>query len=257
MRWAALRRCPEDRDRSRPPSVSTPDASPASTATSQRYVDDGRLAGWHAVVSRRGQVVHSSTYGQRDIEAGLPFERRHRRADVLHEQADHVGGGDDAARGGRLLAEGSDQHLHPRVRRHAGVPVGFVRQADARAADRADPHLAPAHPHVRADVRLPQHPPGRRAVPARPASSGATRPAWISPSAVARGPRCRSSSSRERNGTTACRPTCSDGGRGGVGPAPRRVPAERIFEPLGMTETDFCVPADGPIGSPRSTCRTR
>jgi CubicO group peptidase (beta-lactamase class C family) len=39
-----------------------------------RYVDDGRLAGWHAVVSRRGQVVHSSTYGLRDIDAGLPFE---------------------------------------------------------------------------------------------------------------------------------------------------------------------------------------
>ncbi len=38
------------------------------------YVDEGKLAGWHAVVSRRGQVVHSSTYGKRDIEAGLPFE---------------------------------------------------------------------------------------------------------------------------------------------------------------------------------------
>jgi CubicO group peptidase (beta-lactamase class C family) len=37
-----------------------------------RYVDDGRLAGWHIVVTRRGQVVHSSTYGQRDLEAGLP-----------------------------------------------------------------------------------------------------------------------------------------------------------------------------------------
>ncbi len=40
----------------------------------RRYVDEGKLAGWHAVVSRRGQVVHSSTYGLRDIEAGLPFE---------------------------------------------------------------------------------------------------------------------------------------------------------------------------------------
>src|SRR5690242_7530473 len=37
-----------------------------------RYVDDGRLAGWHIVVTRRGQVVHSSTYGQRDRQAGLP-----------------------------------------------------------------------------------------------------------------------------------------------------------------------------------------
>jgi CubicO group peptidase (beta-lactamase class C family) len=37
-----------------------------------RYVDDGRLAGWQIVVTRRGQVAHSSTYGQRDLEAGLP-----------------------------------------------------------------------------------------------------------------------------------------------------------------------------------------
>ena len=38
------------------------------------YVDDGRLAGWHVAVSRRGQVVHSSTYGQRDMAEELPFE---------------------------------------------------------------------------------------------------------------------------------------------------------------------------------------
>src|SRR5258705_7788975 len=37
-----------------------------------RYVDDGRLPGWQIVVTRRGQVVHASTYGQRDLEAGLP-----------------------------------------------------------------------------------------------------------------------------------------------------------------------------------------
>ncbi|MEV6365738.1 serine hydrolase domain-containing protein [Micromonospora musae] len=39
-----------------------------------RYVDDGRLAGWQAIVTRRGEVVHSTTYGQRDREAGLPVE---------------------------------------------------------------------------------------------------------------------------------------------------------------------------------------
>ncbi len=33
------------------------------------YVDSGRLAGWHIVVSRRGEVAHSSVYGRRDIEA--------------------------------------------------------------------------------------------------------------------------------------------------------------------------------------------
>ena len=38
----------------------------------QRYLDDGRLAGWHAVVARDGQVVHSTVAGDRDAEAGLP-----------------------------------------------------------------------------------------------------------------------------------------------------------------------------------------
>ncbi|GAA5195647.1 serine hydrolase domain-containing protein [Rugosimonospora acidiphila] len=37
-----------------------------------RYVDDGLLPGWQIVVTRRGEVVHASTYGQRDREAGLP-----------------------------------------------------------------------------------------------------------------------------------------------------------------------------------------
>ncbi|MCU1674661.1 MAG: beta-lactamase [Frankiales bacterium] len=37
-----------------------------------RYVDDGRLAGWQVIVSRRGKRVHSSVYGLRDKEAGLP-----------------------------------------------------------------------------------------------------------------------------------------------------------------------------------------
>lgn len=39
-----------------------------------RYVDDGRLAGWQLVISRDGQVAHASTYGLRDLEAGLPVE---------------------------------------------------------------------------------------------------------------------------------------------------------------------------------------
>jgi len=39
-----------------------------------RYVDDGRLPGWLIVVARGGDVVHLSTYGERDKEAGLPVE---------------------------------------------------------------------------------------------------------------------------------------------------------------------------------------
>src|SRR5947209_14449103 len=39
-----------------------------------RYVDDGRLPGWLLAVTRAGRVAHVSTYGQRDVEAGLPVE---------------------------------------------------------------------------------------------------------------------------------------------------------------------------------------
>ncbi len=39
-----------------------------------RYVDRGRLAGWLITVSRHGKLAHVSTYGRRDLEAGLPVE---------------------------------------------------------------------------------------------------------------------------------------------------------------------------------------
>lgn len=41
----------------------------------ERYVDDGRLPGWLAVVSRRGKVAHLASYGYRDRENDLPIER--------------------------------------------------------------------------------------------------------------------------------------------------------------------------------------
>ena len=39
-----------------------------------RYVDDGRLAGWQLAITSGADVVHESTYGWRDREAGLPVE---------------------------------------------------------------------------------------------------------------------------------------------------------------------------------------
>ena len=40
----------------------------------ERYVDDGRLAGYLVTVSRHGKLAHVSAYGQRDREEGLPVE---------------------------------------------------------------------------------------------------------------------------------------------------------------------------------------
>ena len=39
-----------------------------------RYVDDGRLPGWLLLISRGGKVVHLATRGHRDIEAALPVK---------------------------------------------------------------------------------------------------------------------------------------------------------------------------------------
>ena len=36
------------------------------------YVDDGRLAGWQMVVTRKGEIAHASTYGLADLESGTP-----------------------------------------------------------------------------------------------------------------------------------------------------------------------------------------
>jgi CubicO group peptidase (beta-lactamase class C family) len=37
-----------------------------------KYVDDGRLPGWQVQVARHGEVVHQSTYGLADVQAGRP-----------------------------------------------------------------------------------------------------------------------------------------------------------------------------------------
>ncbi|MEV7684301.1 serine hydrolase domain-containing protein [Streptomyces bungoensis] len=39
-----------------------------------RHVDEGRLPGWLLAVARGGRVAHLSTYGRRDVAAGLPVE---------------------------------------------------------------------------------------------------------------------------------------------------------------------------------------
>ncbi|SFO79739.1 serine hydrolase domain-containing protein [Amycolatopsis rubida] len=39
-----------------------------------RYVDDGLLPGYLAVVSRHGRIVHVASHGARDVEAGAPVE---------------------------------------------------------------------------------------------------------------------------------------------------------------------------------------
>lgn len=38
-----------------------------------KYVDDGRLPGWHIAVTRGGKTVYNTTYGHADVENGKPI----------------------------------------------------------------------------------------------------------------------------------------------------------------------------------------
>jgi len=51
----------------------------------QRYIDDGRLAGWSVAVTRRGRVVHYSHAGVTDLDTwlGEPEEPQPHRQSVL------------------------------------------------------------------------------------------------------------------------------------------------------------------------------
>jgi CubicO group peptidase (beta-lactamase class C family) len=52
----------------------SPDRLDRIRAHFRRYVDDGRLPGWLTLISRAGKIVHLDTYGKRDLESSAPVE---------------------------------------------------------------------------------------------------------------------------------------------------------------------------------------
>jgi len=52
-----------------------PDRLANLAARMARYVDDGRLPGWSMLLARHGRIAARTTYGLRDVDAGLPVER--------------------------------------------------------------------------------------------------------------------------------------------------------------------------------------
>ena len=129
-----------------------------------RWVDDGQLPGFLVTVSRRVGSARRPVRapGRRERPAG---GGRHPLADLLHDQAGHLGRGDDAVRGGRLRAQRPHLEVAARVRRDPRLRRRVGAEAGHRPAGRADPRVAPADPHVRPDLRLPPRAPGRRDVP--------------------------------------------------------------------------------------------
>ena len=131
------------------------------------YVDDGRLPGWLVVVSRGGRVAYATAYGRRDLEAGLPVE-----PDTLwriYSMTKPV----TSVAAMMLLEEGAFE-LKDEVARfipaYAGARVwtgGSDLKPVTQPLTRADPHLAPADPHRRAHLRLPPRAPRRRHLPRR------------------------------------------------------------------------------------------
>ena len=105
-----------------------------------RYVDDGRLAGWQLVVSRRRRGR-----ARLDLRAARPGGRPagragHPVAHLLDDQADHVGRRDDAVGGGPLRADRRDQPVAARVRR---------RRRSTTRAPPAQPFTVPAVEPIR------------------------------------------------------------------------------------------------------------
>ena len=107
-------------------------------------------------------------------------------------------------------------------------------------ADRADPGLAPAHPHVRADLRLPPRPPGRRDVPRDGPRVGHPARRRLRRGLPAVGRRCRWSSSPAASWNYGV----STDVLGRLVEVISGQPLDeffeqRIFAPLGMRDTSF------------------
>ena len=155
---------------------STRDGWNASTRHFARYVDDGRLPGWLAVVTRRGTVAHVGSAGHRDLEAGLPVT-----VDTLFRIYSMTKPITSVA-AMMLYEEGAFELKDPVHRFIAGVPrpAGVPRRVTPgtrdRAGDRTGPHVASPHPHGRAHLWLPLRPSRRRHVPGRRVRLGAARP---------------------------------------------------------------------------------
>ena len=199
----------------------------------RRYVDDGLLAGWTVAVSRRGRVAYLSHQGMRDLEAGLPVTddtiwRIYSMTKPITSVAAMM-----------LYEEGAFELTDPVARFIPSFADARVVQGRAGAepvdgpGHRARARLAPAHPHLRAHLRLPPRAPGRRDVPParlrvlRSAGRGPrhrVRPARRAPAAVP---------ARHRVELRGLDRRARPGRRGRVGAAARRVPRRARPRPAG------------------------
>ena len=223
-----------------------------------RYVDDGRLAGWQIVVTRRRRGRALLDVRAARPGGGRPGRGGHAVADLLDDQAGHLGRGDDALGGGPVRADRRDQPLAARVRRRAGLRQGFGAQAVHGAGGRADPGLAPAHPHRRPDVRLHCRPRWSTASTGPPATTSAP-PAGVGPGRAPARPAAELPLLFQPGtglGLLASPPTCSAGwSRWSPGRAWTRSSPSGSSRPLGMTDTRWWVDERGRQAAGRAATR--
>ena len=213
------------------------------------YVD-GRLPGWLITVSRHGRRAYVAAHGSRDLEAGTPVETGTLwRIYSMTKPITSVGR-DDAVRGGRLRAHRSGQPLHPLV--------GDVRVFDCGSDLKAV--TVPATQPVRI-WHLLTHTSGLTygfhrshpvdAMTGRPGSSGTGRRAWTWRRPVSLGRPAVAVPAGRGMELLGVHRGARAGGRGRQRGALDEFLAERIFGPLGMTDTAFWTGDAG--GWPRYT----
>ncbi|MGC4092008.1 MAG: carboxyl transferase domain-containing protein [Polyangiaceae bacterium] len=109
----------------------------------QRYVDAGTYAGFHALVLRRGRVVHEARVGWQDREAGVAMAPLVKAATGEVVDAETLGGGDVHTRISGVADQLADDDQHA---------LELARDAVAHLAPEAEPWLArqppsePAYP---------------------------------------------------------------------------------------------------------------
>ena len=120
----------------------------------EQYVDDGRLPGFHLVVSRHGKVAHQHRYGMRDVEASLPID-----ADTIYRIYSMTKPVTSVAlmmlvEEGSTAADRPGEQVHTIVWRSTRVAWWFGHQTTHRASRGANVGVAFAHAYCGSDVRI-------------------------------------------------------------------------------------------------------
>ena len=209
------------------------------TAYLDRLVETGRIPGWLAVVSRHGQVAYLSKGGYRHVEEGLPVE-----TDTIFRIYSMTKPVTSVA-AMMLLEEGAYElttpvgELIPAFRDMRVYAGGSDLRPVTVPASEPDADLAPADPHGRPDLRLPPRPPRRRLL--RQAGYEWSFPPDVDLEAAVDTLRALPAAlpARRRVELLPRQRRARPGRRGGLGLPLDRFFAERIFGPLGMTDTAF------------------